>query len=964
LDITLYNTNKVLFYSSIAVIVFITLIVLFRISIWNSTGWVGIYFAPGEGEYVEVNDTLEIDHTHTSVIARVQSETPAHRAGLVPGDTILTVNGIAGFDVEKLRALNNDISPGETLHFEVNRGGETFIISAVLESVLKNNQVRIQLITTFFVSFVFFLFGLFVLYKKPGDKRVVVFHLMCISTGTVLLIGSIVNPELSYGIGIFSVSKYIGLIFLGAVIPGYYSVALLIHFTLIFPVQRPSIQKYPYIKNWLYGLPSVVFLIITTVPLLAYTYLVLFEDYQIITSFDVGYVVAEYFTLSFPLSSETVSIILVIAFLSITLFLLILRKIKMIRGSAGYLRTCLYSPHLCFLMLYFFLIAATGILSLTINFTVSEINNIFADFIIFGSVLGIPILFLIIIFIASTFLFPLVIIINLILSYREGTIEHKRQIRWPLWGIGTAVLGSLVFSIPYILEEINIMIFNRIIYNLFEFIRIAVYALIPVTIVIATIKYRLMDIDIIIKKTVTYSILSVIIIALYLVLVLWIGGYVVSLLEIQTYWITTTATIAIAIAFIPLRIYLQRIIDRRFHRKKTDYNAAIEYLQNKFHDSSSSQLADSVLVEQLQAVLQVRTVFIMQLQADTSTMPVSARLGVPDDLSKISITSNDYKTLINIKHPLSLSELDLSDSLSSQLKRFRCEIGAPVKIKNEMKSIIWIGRKLSDFPFDDDDLHFISRAADVFGRIIQDAQLQERDIDYSRASEIQRALLPQTIPDIRSCTIAASWHPARTVAGDYYDIIKLNDTKAAVCIADVVGKGMPAALLMSNLQALVRAYASDEMPPADLCKKVNMLLSGNIPKGKFITFLIGIFDTSSMQFQYCNAGHNRPIIIRSGGTHQVLKQAGPALGMMNTYEYRQLTEPVRSGDRIVFYTDGITEAMNHNREEFGDERLMHLLKEGASRTVSELHDRIVSEVKSFSGADLRDDVTLVIIEIQ
>ena len=958
------NTNNLLFHATLALIIILVLFTFSRLAAWHSSGWIGIHFDSGVGEYVEENDTISFEFVDPATIARVQPESPADRVGVKARDQIITINGIPGFEIEELRALNNDIAPGDTLTIELKRNDESIIVSPVLEPLLRNNQVLIQLITSFFVALVFFALGFFLLRKKPGDNRVIIFHLMCITTGVLLIVSSIINPELSHGIGIYSAVKFISFTYASIFILGYYSMALLVHFTLLFPVRRPSIRVYPYITNWLYGLPSIVIGIIILIPLFTFSYSALVEDYRVYTSFDVGHVLGKYFTVSLPLTGSGIVALGIAVTVSIIITISIFNRVKKQKGNAGYLQMCLYKPHLCFCVLYFFSIAISGLIVLTFHLISPGTDTFFINHIFTVIVLGIPVLLLLAIFVTSTIVFPLLVIINLILSYREGTVEGKRQIRWPLWGIGTAIVGSLVLSIPYILEQMDVVLFNRLIQNIFEFLRIGVYALIPMTIVIATIKYRLMDIDIIIKKTVTYTLMSIAIIAVYLILVVWIGGYMVTLLNIQTYWITVAATIAIAIAFIPFRNFLQRIIDRRFHKKKTDYDTVMDNLRTEFEGKTTTGSIERILCEHLQSALQNRMICITPLQNNTATLPVSTKLGLPDDFTKLDITGVDYTSIKNLKLPASTADLELSDTLTAQLHKLRADLAVPVVIKKEPATIIWIGRKLSDFPFDDDDLQFINRAAEEFSRAIQELQVQEREVDYSHASEIQKALLPQSIPDIQKCTIAASWHPARTVAGDYYDIIKLNEHRAAICIADVVGKGMPAALLMSNLQALVKAYASDEMPPAEVCNKVNSTLSGNIPKGKFITFCIGIIDTASRTFNYSNAGHNRPVIVRFNGTLRTLEKAGPALGMMNTFDYSQTSESIKSGDRIVFYTDGITEAMNQEREEFGDERFMKILQEGTSMDVSELHDRLVSEVKSFSGTELRDDVTLIITEIQ
>ena len=151
------------------------------------------------------------------------------------------------------------------------------------------------------------------------------------------------------------------------------------------------------------------------------------------------------------------------------------------------------------------------------------------------------------------------------------------------------------------------------------------------------------------------------------------------------------------------------------------------------------------------------------------------------------------------------------------------------------------------------------------------AQLEKQEEEMQRASEIQRSLLPKEIPQLAGFEVAGAWRPARTVSGDYYDVFKLGEGRLGLCIADVVGKGVSAALMMANVQAAVRAYASSAESPAQLCAKVNSLLCENLATGKFVTFLYGVLDSETRTLDYCNAGQIYPILV-SQGSAQV---AGP-----------------------------------------------------------------------------------------
>src|SRR5512133_2873135 len=150
--------------------------------------------------------------------------------------------------------------------------------------------------------------------------------------------------------------------------------------------------------------------------------------------------------------------------------------------------------------------------------------------------------------------------------------------------------------------------------------------------------------------------------------------------------------------------------------------------------------------------------------------------------------------------------------------------------------------------------------------------------DFERAREIQEALMPKQLPQIRACQLAAVCQPARIVGGDYYDAIRLGDSSIAVVIGDVPGKGMAAALLMSNLQAIVRAFAHSGLEPQELCAKANQLIAATVAPGKYITFFYAVVDAARMRLDYCNAGHNPPMLQHGNGTLETLGEGGPVLG--------------------------------------------------------------------------------------
>ena len=239
-------------------------------------------------------------------------------------------------------------------------------------------------------------------------------------------------------------------------------------------------------------------------------------------------------------------------------------------------------------------------------------------------------------------------------------------------------------------------------------------------------------------------------------------------------------------------------------------------------------------------------------------------------------------------------------------------------------------------------------------------QLEMQEQELQRAREIQQSLLPKDIPQLAGFEVAGAWLPARTVSGDYFDVFRLGEHKLGICIADVVGKGVSAALLMANVQAAVRAFSSELESPSGLCAKVNGLLCENIATGKFVTFLYGILDSHTCTFQYCNAGHLYPILA-SGSSVRTLKQGGAVLGVFPTWTYEDSTVELKTGDRLFLFTDGITEASGANGQEFDEANIAVFAQANNALSANELNSRLLEQVTAFCSAQFQDDATLLVI---
>ncbi len=240
-------------------------------------------------------------------------------------------------------------------------------------------------------------------------------------------------------------------------------------------------------------------------------------------------------------------------------------------------------------------------------------------------------------------------------------------------------------------------------------------------------------------------------------------------------------------------------------------------------------------------------------------------------------------------------------------------------------------------------------------------QLRREREEFEDAHAAGLALLPQSIPDIPGFQIAAASQAARSLSGDYFDVLELGDGKVGISIADVIGKGVSAALLMSNVQATVRALAGPSTRPAELAAKLNPSILRNTTRGKFVTFFYGVLDSRTGTFAYTNAGHCAPVVVRSNGETARLEAGGAVLGVFSEWSYEQAEIKLAPGDRLLLFTDGVTEAANSTEEEFGEERLVELAVALRERDAREMKDHILQSVAAFTGGSKQDDATLLVL---
>ena len=293
-------------------------------------------------------------------------------------------------------------------------------------------------------------------------------------------------------------------------------------------------------------------------------------------------------------------------------------------------------------------------------------------------------------------------------------------------------------------------------------------------------------------------------------------------------------------------------------------------------------------------------------------------------------------------------------------------------IQQKTMGIILLGDRLRGGSFTQADLEFLYSLGNLAIISIENARLFKEAIEKQRmedelniAREIQQGLLPEKIPIIPNFDVAALTIPSKEVGGDYYDIITRQSEEFILAIGDVSGKGTPAALLMSNVQAALRALSPFCDSVSKTTGQINDLTCSNTRGGsRFITFFWGILNPSSRQFRYTNAGHNPPFLLRSDGKIEELEEGGMILGIFNTQTpYAEASITFSPGDILVMYTDGVSEAMDQHGEQFSEEKLLEVLKNSTKLSAQEIIKKVQKALAAHTqNTPPSDDITMLVLK--
>ena len=408
------------------------------------------------------------------------------------------------------------------------------------------------------------------------------------------------------------------------------------------------------------------------------------------------------------------------------------------------------------------------------------------------------------------------------------------------------------------------------------------------------------------------------------------------------------------------------LVNRKLDRKIQELNTLFE-LGKEFGLVLDPDRLIRLLVFSLMGQVGVNR-YLLCLKADREMRIVASRLEGPAPQPELLAELTRVKTAVSVEEMIVTGVADPRPVLSA----LNLKVIVPMELQGQTKGVLLLGEKLNREPFTQADFEFLSALSSLAIISLENARLFQEAIEKQRledelviAREIQKGLLPSVLPSLPGLEIGAANFSSKQVGGDYYDVITLDEHRLVIAIGDVSGKGTPASLLMANIQATIRALVPLDLPLGELTGRVNDLMCPNTGGTRFVTFFWGVLDHRTRQFTYVNAGHNHPYVMRADGSVERLDKGGMILGVIETTTpYEEGIVDLRSGDLLVLFTDGVSEAMSPEGREYGEERLETVIQKAGGWGAQGLIDAIYQDIIAHAGgAPQSDDITMMVLRM-
>ena len=568
--------------------------------------------------------------------------------------------------------------------------------------------------------------------------------------------------------------------------------------------------------------------------------------------------------------------------------------------------------------------------------------------------------------------------ISLFVNYLK--IENKKD-RKPIFLILVAyAIGIIAAIYSFVLAR---TISPAMVYNQPEFFMpIILVALLPIAFAYSIFKYSLLDVSDVVKTTLLYGLATVSIAATYF-LVIYLLGQTLSTAIGTEYQglIAGIIFVAFAIIFQSTKDKFQNLIIKKFYPEQFAYQQVLIKFSNDvltiFGLENILKSTTNTFIESLKLA-----VFGIALKSNNSqNYELKESVGINQATFKLNSNESELlKYLLDkklAKQPVVIEDSEfqaICPNSANVLIEHGIYTVIPLIIKNKIIGLLLFGLKYSGSRFAGKDIELLTATANQTAVAIENARLYESereklilDNDLENARKIQKSLLPASIPKIKGLDISGTMISAMQVGGDYFDVIKVSDSKVFVIVGDVSGKGLAASFYMSKLQTMVRLYCNETNTPFSVLSKINFRIFKEMEKNWFITATVALFDMESKSVKICRAGHTSTVLVNNGNLTEITP-SGIGLGLEEGKIFDKNLQEIElyfdEKSLFTFYSDGVTEAMNSKNEMFGSKKLNEFLINKSVFSTSTIQEELLEELKHHrKNHPQNDDITFVLVKV-
>lgn len=549
----------------------------------------------------------------------------------------------------------------------------------------------------------------------------------------------------------------------------------------------------------------------------------------------------------------------------------------------------------------------------------------------------------------------------------------RRSLKWVLPGTALGILPPLLVLVILRIDPSLEIPGDRYV--------VGTFVLVPLSFAHAIFRYGLMDLELVVKRSVVYTALTALLVAVYYLVAEVLGTWVMERTGTGQTILSFVVVFAAALLFVPARDRIQRFVDRTFYRGRYSYRKTLRQFSSAFAKFMERDELVRLLIDRVPEVLGVeRAVLFIRSNVDES-LHIAATRGigqteVPLPTFHPSVAFQAWWREVGGPIPVEPGRYtERFNRLPADEQECLGAIDPSVIVflprERQIEGLLLLGPKKSGASYRGEDLTLLATLGDQAGTSLSSSRLHEEALERRRLEEelavarrIQATLLPSEVPQPDGVEIAALTRPCQQVGGDFYDFLDFGARGLGLAVADVSGKGVPAALILSGLQATLRAEAGPEARPEPVVRKINERLCADVQPGSFASLLYGHLDLNTRAFRYVNAGHPAGLIVRRDGSLERLEEGGILLGIEPEAAYQSGSSTFESGDLLLLYSDGVTDVLNDQDEEYGATRLETLLAGVSHLPGTAVLDTIISSVESFVGGALPDDLTLLVAKFQ